>query len=87
MFLLIDSRHGVKEADEAIMLLLDRAAVTFQIVMTKTDKPSRVNLEKSINKTRNSLEKHPAAFPEMLLTSSEKMRGIDILRTTIANIQ
>ena len=87
VFLLIDSRHGVKEADEAIMLLLDRAAVTFQIVMTKTDKPSRVDLEKSINKTRNSLEKHPAAFPEMLLTSSEKMRGIDILRTTIANIQ
>jgi len=87
VFLLIDSRHGVKEADEAIMLLLDRAAVTFQIVMTKTDKPSRVDLEKSINKTRNSLEKHPAAFPEMLLTSSEKMNGIDTLRTTIANIQ
>ena len=82
VFLLIDSRHGVKEADEAIMLLLDRAAVTFQIVMTKTDKPSRVDLEKSINKTRNSLEKHPAAFPEMLLTSSEKMRGIDTVSYT-----
>ena len=87
MFLLIDSRHGVKEADEVIMLMLDKAAVTFQIVMTKTDKPASADLEKSISKTRNSLEKHPAAFPEMLLTSSEKMNGIDILRTTIANIQ
>lgn len=87
VFLLIDSRHGVKEADEEIMLLLDKAAVTFQIVMTKIDKPNNVELANSINKTRESLAKHPAAFPEMLLTSSEKMNGIDILRTTIANIE
>ena len=87
VFLLIDSRHGVKETDEVIMLLLDKAAVTFQIVMTKIDKTSSIDLERSINKTRRSLEKHPAAFPEMLLTSSEKITGIDVLRTTIANIQ
>ena len=87
VFLLIDSRHGVKETDEAIMLLLDKAAVTFQVVMTKIDKPSSLDLDRSIDRTRKSLEKHPAAFPEMLLTSSEKMNGIDILRTTIANIQ
>ena len=87
VFLLIDSRHGVKEVDKEIMSLLDKAAVTFQIVMTKTDKPTKDGLESSIEKTRLELINHPAAFPEILLTSSIKMNGIETLRTAIANIK
>ena len=87
VFLLIDSRHGVKEIDENVMLLLDKAAVTFQVVMTKIDKPNKKELQKSIEKTQRALGKHPAAFPEILVTSSAKMEGIDTLRTTIANIE
>ena len=87
VFLLIDSRHGIKEVDESVMLLLDKAAVTFQIVMTKIDKPSKEQIQESIHKTRDCLSKHPAAFPEMLLTSTVKIHGIDTLRTTIANIR
>ena len=86
VFLLIDSRHGVKQVDENIMALLDKAAVTFQIVMTKIDKPKQYELTQSIEKTREALQKHPAAFPAILLTSSTKMDGIETLRTTIANI-
>ena len=87
VFLLIDSRHGVKDTDEEIMTLLDSAAVTFQIVMTKIDKPREQDLDISLEKTRLSLNKHPTAFPEILLTSAKKMIGIDLLRTTIANIE
>ena len=87
MFLLIDSRHGVKEIDEDVMSLLDKVAVTFQIVITKIDKPKKSELELSIEKTRKALVKHPAAFPEILLTSSTKMKGIETVRSTIANIE
>ena len=87
VFLLIDSRHGIKEIDENIMTLLDKVAVTFQIVMTKIDKPKKNELQQAIEKTQNALGKHPAAFPEILLTSSTKMSGIETLRTTIANIE
>lgn len=87
VFLLIDSRHGVKDLDDSIMMLLDQAAVTFQIVMTKTDKSNKIDLTKSLHKTRIALSNHPAAFPEILLTSSAKMSGIDALRSTIANIK
>ena len=87
VFLLIDSRHGVKEIDEDVMSLLDKVAVTFQIVITKIDKPKKSELELSIEKTRKALVKHPAAFPEILLTSSTKMSGIETVRSTIANIE
>ena len=87
VFLLVDSRHGIKELDKNIMLLLDKAAVTFQVVMTKIDKPNKNELQQSIERTRKELGKHPAAFPEILVTSATKMEGIDCLRTTIANIE
>ena len=87
VFLLIDSRHGVKDVDEEIMQLLDKAAVSFQIVMTKADKPSAKDLSESIDKTRMSIGKHPTAYPELLLTSSTKIEGLETLRSTIANIE
>ncbi len=85
-FVLIDGRHGAKAVDDEIMALLDKAAVTFQVVMTKTDKPKADDLEASIETTRAALRRHPAAFPEIVLTSSEKGTGIESLRAIIAAI-
>ncbi|SMY06385.1 ribosome biogenesis GTP-binding protein YihA/YsxC [Flavimaricola marinus] len=86
VFVLIDARHGAKAVDEEIMSLLDRSAVTFQCVMTKTDKVKASDLEKSLATTRAALTRHPAAFPEIVLTSSEKGDGISTLRAIIASI-
>lgn len=86
VFVLIDARHGAKAVDEEIMSLLDSAAVTFQVVMTKVDKIKGDALAASLAKTRAALAKHPAAYPELLLTSSEKGDGIPTLRAIIAGI-
>jgi len=86
-FVLIDARHGVKKVDEEIMTLLDRAAVTFQVVLTKTDKVKPADRDKSLAATRQALSRHPAAYPEMILTSSEKGEGIETLRSIIATLE
>ena len=85
-FVLIDARHGAKAVDEEIMSLLDRAAVTFQCVMTKTDKVKKADLDRAMDVTRAALAKHPAAYPEIVMTSSEKGEGIETLRAIIAGI-
>ena len=85
-FVLIDARHGVKPPDEEIMGLLDRAAVTFQAVLTKTDKVKAAERGKVLHAVRTDLARHPAAFPEIVLTSSEKGDGIATLRAIIAGI-
>lgn len=87
VFVLIDARHGAKEVDEDIMTLLDRAAVTFQVVLTKTDKVKGKALDDALAKTRAAMTKHPAAYPELILTSSEKGIGIPTLRAIIAGIE
>jgi len=87
VFVLIDARHGAKAVDEEIMSLLDSAAVTFQVVMTKIDKVKGKALEDALSKTRATLAKHPAAFPELVLTSSDKGIGIPTLRAIIAGIE
>ena len=86
-FVLVDARHGIKQVDEEIMSLLDSAAVTFQCVLTKTDKVKPKDLEKVLEQVRKKLSPHPAAFPELILTSSEKGEGIPTLRATIATLQ
>ncbi len=85
-FVLIDSRHGVKKVDDEIMSLLDSSAVTFQVVMTKADKVKEKEREKTLNQVREALSKHPAAYPEILVTSSEKGWGLETLRALIANL-
>ncbi|MEX3016845.1 ribosome biogenesis GTP-binding protein YihA/YsxC [Gymnodinialimonas hymeniacidonis] len=85
-FVLIDARHGAKPVDDEIMSLLDVAAVPFQVVLTKADKVKGKDRETSLKRTREALAKHPAAFPEMILTSSEKGDGIATLRATIATL-
>ncbi len=87
VFMLIDSRHGPKAVDEEIMALLGTAAVTFQVVLTKVDKPSRGDYSKVLEKTRKVLQNYPAAYPEIIATSSEKGTGLEILRTTIATME
>ena len=85
-FVLIDSRHGVKAVDEEIMTLLDKSAVTFQAVLTKADKIKASEMDKTLAQVRGALAKHPAAFPELVLTSSEKGDGIAELRAIIAGL-
>ncbi len=85
-FVLIDARHGAKAVDEEIMTLLDRSAVPFQTVMTKIDKVKKSELDDTLGITRAALAKHPAAYPELVLTSSEKGEGIETLRAIIAGI-
>lgn len=85
-FVLIDSRHGVKPVDDEIMTLLDRSAVTFQAVMTKADKVKPGEMEKVLAQVRGALSKHPAAYPELVLTSSEKGTGIAELRSIISTL-
>ncbi|WP_108788875.1 ribosome biogenesis GTP-binding protein YihA/YsxC [Erythrobacter sp. Alg231-14] len=80
---LIDSRHGLKEVDREMMKMLDEAAVGYRIVLTKTDKIKASELERVANQVAEESRKHPAAFPEMHLTSSEKGMGIEALRAAI----
>ncbi len=85
-FVLIDARHGVKSVDEEILSLLDSAAVTFQCVLTKADKIKTHEQEALLRQVRGALSKHPAAYPELILTSSEKGMGVETLRATIAGL-
>lgn len=85
-FVLIDARHGVKAVDEEILALLDRSAVTFQAVLTKADKVKAADRAKVLDQVRGALSKHPAAYPELVLTSSEKGDGIATLRAIIADL-
>lgn len=84
VYVLIDGRHGAKANDLSVMNELDSAAVSYQVVITKADKPSARDLEKSIALTRAAIAKRPAAHPEILVTSSEKGDGIPELRAEIA---
>lgn len=86
VFVLIDSRHGIKETDTEMMKELDKAAVTYQLVLTKTDKISEAQLSKLLSDLVPAIKKHPACFPEILSTSSVKKTGIDELRDTIAGL-
>lgn len=86
VFLLIDSRHGIKKIDEEIMDMLDKAAVTYQIVLTKIDKISNNELEKILATTRTTLEKHTAAHITILKTSSEKNLFLDELKAEVADL-
>ncbi|MGZ2256302.1 ribosome biogenesis GTP-binding protein YihA/YsxC [Roseobacter sp. A03A-229] len=85
-FVLIDARHGVKKVDEEILNLLDTSAVTFQAVLTKADKVKEKERAKVLDQVRAALARHPAAYPEIVVTSSEKGWGIPTLRAIIATL-
>ncbi|SDE86501.1 GTP-binding protein [Paracoccus isoporae] len=85
-FCLIDSRHGIKPVDHEIMTLLDRSAVPFQVVMTKADKLGPNAIRPVLDQVEEELQKHPAAYPELVVTSSDKGQGIATLRAIIAGL-
>lgn len=82
-FVLIDSRRGIKDVDHEVMKMLDEAAVSYRIVLTKADKIKNSELEKVKEQSLKALLKHTAAYPEISVTSAEKKMGIAELRETI----
>ena len=86
VYVLIDSRHGIKSNDEEVFALLDKAAVSYQLVLTKTDKIKEAGVPRLVSETMEKIRKRPAAFPEVLATSSEKSQGIDALRQAIVEV-
>lgn len=86
VFLLIDSRHGLKTSDRPILKLMDVSAVSYQVVLTKVDKLKKGELEKVMARTVEELAKHPAAHPEIIATSSAKGTGMGELRAAIFNL-
>ncbi|WP_144224521.1 ribosome biogenesis GTP-binding protein YihA/YsxC [Mesorhizobium amorphae] len=83
VYVLIDARHGIKKNDEDVLTLLDKAAVSYQIVLTKTDKIKAAGVPRLIEETLLKIKKRPAAFPGVLATSSEKVDGLEDLRAAI----
>jgi GTP-binding protein len=86
VYVLIDARHGVKDADEAVLKTLDKAAVSYQIVLTKADQVKQAVLAQRIDDTAAALARRPAAFPEILVTSSREGAGMPELRAAIARV-
>jgi len=84
VYVLIDSRHGIKPNDHAFMKLLDESAVSYQVVLTKSDKIPLREHEPLVEATRKGLEKHPASHPYVILTSSERINGVEDLRAEIS---
>jgi GTP-binding protein len=86
VYVLIDARHGLKSTDDGFLAALDRAAVTYQIVLTKADAVGVAELAERSAATTAALIKHPAAFPDVLATSSRDGIGIENLRAAIARL-
>ena len=81
--LLVDSRHGLKDADREVMKMLDDAAVGYAIVLTKADKVKATDLAEVERRTAEEARRHPAAFPELIVTSSETGLGMEKLREAV----
>jgi GTP-binding protein len=81
--LLIDGRHGIKDVDREVMKMLDDAAVGYRIVLTKTDKVKPTELAEVEQRTAEEARRHPAAFPEIIATSSETGAGMEKLRAAV----
>jgi GTP-binding protein len=86
VFLLVDARHGLKPVDDEVMALLDGAAVSYQAILTKSDKISRTDLERVRERTTQALAKRPAAYPHVIATSAETGTGFEELRAVIAKL-
>jgi len=83
VYVLIDGRHGPNANDKSVMNELDKAAVSYQVVVTKADKPTHKELADAIVKTREAIAKRPAAHPDLIVTSSETKFGMETLRAEI----
>ena len=83
VYVLIDARHGIKKNDDDVLGLLDKAAVSYQVVLTKTDKIKPAGVPRLIAETLEKIRRRAAAFPEVIATSSEKGEGLDELRNAV----
>jgi GTP-binding protein len=83
VLVLVDSRHGLKDVDRELMEMLDKAAVSYRLVLTKADKVKATELVAVRQKTADEARKHPAAHPDVIATSSEKGMGIPELRAAV----
>ncbi len=86
VFLLIDARHGLKKNDIDIMDMLDSAAVSYQVILTKTDKIKAAGLPKLVQSVLDTAPKHPALYPEVLTSSSEKGQGLMDIKHAISRV-
>lgn len=86
VYVLIDARHGIKDTDQDILTTLDRSAVSYQIVLTKADEVKTAEMAERTEATRALLAKHPAAFPDVLVTSSRTGYGVPELRAAMARL-
>jgi GTP-binding protein len=86
VYVLIDARHGFKEVDLEVLKTLDRSAVSYQIVLTKIDQVKPAELERRLTEIKTALAKHPAAFPDILATSSQTGAGIAELRAAMMRL-
>ncbi len=86
VLLLVDARHGIKANDGEVMTLLDKAAVAFQVVLTKADKIRPADLDTLMARTETALGRHVAAHPDAIATSSRDGDGIDLLRAALARL-
>ena len=86
VYVLVDSRHGPNANDLSVMNELDKAAVSYQVVMTKADKPNAADFEAAFKATQSTIAKRPAAHPELILTSSEEKIGLEQLRAEIRQL-
>lgn len=85
VFILVDSRHGLKDTDEELMKMLDVAAVTYRIILTKTDKIKKHELDAVVEETLAVVKKHPAAFPGVMPTSANSGDGLPELKAVITS--
>ena len=83
VFLLIDSRHGIKDKDTEVMKLLDKAAVSYQLILTKTDKLNAASLEKITADVKKKMTSFIACHPQLLITSAEKKQGLTDVRISL----
>ena len=86
VYVLIDSRHGIKDVDNDILTTFDKSAVGYQIVLTKADQVKKSELDATIAAVSEGLRKHPAAFPELLVTSSRTGAGMPELRAAMVKV-
>jgi GTP-binding protein len=86
VYVLIDARHGIKDVDRDVLKTLDKSAVSYQVVLTKADQVKPAELEKHIAETTLALTKHPAAFPDVLVTSSRNGAGMPELRAAMVRL-
>ena len=86
VYLLIDSRHGLKDVDQEVLKTLDKSAVSYQVVLTKVDQIKPAELATRISETQAALAKRPAAYPEILTTSSRSSTGMAELRAAMARL-